>query len=255
MGRAKIAALELIKRLDDQKRLDFHLPPEVADAKFSTDYLFGKARGKMFGTLVCQRKDGTMLTLKAFSGQYNGEWEVEGWAPPLFDLKAWHRVQDDTEKEIKKIGLQISALDKANPHRADLIQKRKTLSRALMSEIHQLYTLHNFRYERRPLMEVYNGKNGIPNGTADCCGPKLLNFAAQHRLKPLGLAEFYYGRQSKQGRRRHGRFYPACQDKCAPILGYMLCGIEHPMPSTEGMTSETNPNYLTPPNDENSLSR
>ena len=225
IGSADIAARALIQKLDREKRVDLHLPPEKADSRFSIDYLFGEARGKMFGVMICQRGDGSVMTVKAFSGQYNGEWEIEGWAPPLFDLQTWHRVNDDTEKEIKKIGMQIDALEETSSHQTKLASKRKRLSRELMEEIHQLYALHNFRSECRPLSVVYTGKNGIPNGTADCCGPKLLNFAARNNLLPLGLAEFYYGRKNKQGSRIHGMFYPSCKDKCAPILGFMLCGL------------------------------
>jgi hypothetical protein len=225
MAGAKIAALELIKQLDRDKRLDGHVPPEKSDPRFSTDYLFGKARGKMFGILVCQRADGSILTLKSFSGQYNGACKITGWVPPLFDLQQWHKVNDAAEKEIKNMGVTINALAPASPRARELVRQRKKQSQALMKKIHQLYTLYNFRSQCRPLLEAYTGQAGIPNGTADCCGPKLLNFAARNNLLPLGIAEFYYGRQSKQGSRIHGNFYPSCQDKCAPILGYMLCGL------------------------------
>lgn len=225
MGPAKNAALKLIKQLDRKKRLDFHTPPEGADSRFSTNYLFGDARGKMFGVMVCQRKDGSTLTVKSFSGQYNGAWKIKGWAPPLFDLQLWHKVNDDTEKEIKNLGTQIDELDKTSSQGKELIKRRSKLSRELMKEIHQLYRLNNFRSQCRPLVKIFNGKNGIPNGTADCCGPKLLNYAAINNLMPLGLAEFYYGRPNKQGNRIHGNFYPSCREKCEPILGFMLCGL------------------------------
>ena len=229
MERAKTAALDLIERLDREKRLDFHVPPGQADPRFSTDYLFGKARGKMFGVMVCRRADGTVLTVKSFSGQYNGQWHIDGWAPPLFDLQQWHRVNDDTEKEIKRMGAKIDALEKTSPRAGELIQRSKSRSRELMKALHQIYTLHNFRSERRTLADAYTGENGIPNGTADCCAPKLLDFAARNALLPLGLAEFYYGRPNKQGDRIHGTFYPSCPDKCAPILGFMLCGLQDRM--------------------------
>ena len=225
MGGAKIAALELIQQLDREKRLDGHLPPEQADPRFSTDYLFGAARGKMFGILECRRADNSVMTVKSFSGQYNGQWEIDGWVPPLFDLRRWHKVNDDTEKEIKRIGAKIHALGQTSSRANELVRQRKQLSRHLMKALHQLYTLHNFRSERRALAQAYTGSNGIPNGTADCCAPKLLNFAARNNLRPLGLAEFYYGRQNKQGNRIHGHFYPSCRNKCAPILGFMLCGL------------------------------
>lgn len=225
-GKAKYAALELIARLDREKRLDFNLPPDKADPRYCTRYLFGKARGKMFGAMVCRRADGSELTVKAFSGQYNGSWALDGWAPPVFDLYQWHLVNDGVEKEIKNIGRQFNALDPNSDRAKDLSAKRAQLSRTLMKALHRLYTLHNFRSQSRPLAKAFLGDNGLPNGTADCCGPKLLNYAARNNLQPVGLAEFYYGRSNRQGTRHHGRFYPSCREKCQPILGFMLCGLK-----------------------------
>lgn len=39
------------------------------------------------------------------------------------------------------------------------------------------------------------------------------------------MAEFWYGAATTDGRRRHGGFYPACIEKCAPILSFMLQGL------------------------------
>lgn len=218
--------MELIGQLDREKRLDLHLPVEKSDPRFSTAYLFGDARGKMFGVMVCRRIDGTEVVLKSYSGQYNGVWQIEGWAPPLFDLRQWRRVNEGPEKEIKRLGREI---DTAGPHSRrgrELAHRRKECSRKLMGALHGVYTLHNFRTRALPLEAAFTGGNGIPNGTADCCGPKLLNFAARHHLLPLGMAEFYYGRPNRQGTRRHGRFYAPCRNKCGPILGFMLCGLD-----------------------------
>ncbi len=226
MGKAKSAALELIRQLDRTRRLGRPLPIEKPDPRLSTGYLFGKARGKMFGVMVCRQTDGTEVILKSFSGQYNGLWEIEGWAPPLFDLQHWHRVNDDPEREIKRLGLEIDSAGPDNPHGRELIRKRKERSQELMKALHGLYTLHNFRSQARLLAEVFTGGNGIPNGAADCCAPKLLNYAARHHLLPLGMAEFYYGRPNRQGTRHHGQFYPPCHGKCGPILGFMLCGLD-----------------------------
>lgn len=225
MGGAQAVAVELISQLDREKRIDFHAPPDSADPRFTTDYLFGKARGKMFGVMTCQRADGALLTLKAFSGQYNGAWQMQGWAPPLFDMQQWHQVNDPAEAEIKKMGARIDTLDPTSTQATAMIRQRAERSRSLMKALHQLYTLHNFRSQSGSLVQAYTGANGIPNGTGDCCGPKLLNEAARNNLRPLGLAEFYYGKSNKQGNRKHKQFYPSCQDKCAAILGYMLCGL------------------------------
>lgn len=228
-GSSRKYALELMAQLETQKRIDFWrgsgLSAQVAEAgnpsnnSFSTDYLFGEARGQMFGVLECKDGSGNTVVLKAFSCQYNGEWQIDGWVPPILDVNEFHRLSDPVDREIKQLDRLIA--ENKNP---ELIQKRKALSQDLMKQIHGLYLLTNFRGETRPMTEVFQG--GIPTGAGDCCAPKLLNYAAKNGLRPLGLSEFYWGRENRSGTRRHGEFYPACAEKCQPILGFMLCGRE-----------------------------
>jgi len=84
--------------------------------------------------------------------------------------------------------------------------------------------LYSSSLETRPLTELLSGN--IPTGAGECCAPKLLNYAALNGLKPVGLSEFYWGKENKSGTRQHKQFYPACVEKCQPILGFMLCGAE-----------------------------
>ncbi len=191
----------------------------LATSTFSTDYLFGEARGQMFGVLECADCFGNIVVLKAFSCQYDGEWLVDGWVPPILDVHEFYRFSDPVDREIKQLDRLI--VENKNP---ELIQKRKALSQDLMKQIHALYLLTNFRGKTKPMTEVFKG--GIPTGAGDCCAPKLLNYAAKNGLKPLGLSEFYWGRENRSGTRKHGEFYPACAEKCQPILGFMLCGSE-----------------------------
>ena len=225
-GLARQHCLELMKTLDEKKRIDLALPDKEANPRYSTEYLYGKARGQMFGVMVYRKPDGFISALKAFSGQYDGVWEVKGWAPPLFDVHAFNTISHDVEKRIKQLGRQIDKLDVASPDKKKLTRQRKNLSQHLMKDIHSLYRLTNFQGETRSLYDVFTGANGIPTGTGDCCAPKLLNFAAKNDLRPLGLAEFYWGRENRLGSRMHGRFYPSCEGKCQPILGFLLCGLE-----------------------------
>jgi len=225
-GQAPRHCLELMQLLETHKRIDLHVSAAEAEPRFSTDYLFGAARGQMFGCLVCRGPNGAEVVLRAFSGQYDGIWEVPGWVGPLCAVDEFATLNNQPEREIKELGRRIATLPKHTRERQELVRVRRELSRALMREIHGLYTLPNFRGARRPLAEVFLGKGGMPTGTGDCCAPKLLNHAARHGLVPLGLAEFYWGRENRSGRRQHGRFYPSCPDKCAPILGFMLCGLE-----------------------------
>src|SRR6185369_9108881 len=44
--------------------------------------------GKMFGVLVVAAPDGRIGYLRGFSGMLDGQWQVAGFVPPLFDLAA-----------------------------------------------------------------------------------------------------------------------------------------------------------------------
>lgn len=226
-GTSKKSSLALIKRLDEQQSIHFSTHGDKNRDYLSTLPLLGEARGKMFGVLDCLTKDKRPVSLYAFSGQFNGEWLVEGWVPPLFNVDTFHDLTYHTEKEIKAITREIA---NTKPHTDEWLQLRKirrSLSQSLMKKIHSLYRLTNFKGETKPLVEVFRGKNNIPTGTGDCCAPKLLNFAALHNLQPMGISEFFYGRETKSGSYSHGTFSSSCQEKCASILGFMLCGLDN----------------------------
>jgi hypothetical protein len=192
----------------------------------STDWLFGPARGKMFGVMECIQLDGTTTLLHAFSGQYNGCWLAGGWVPPLFDVGAFLALSEAIEPQIKALGKEI---DRHNEHGTKwlaLRKERRNLSRQLMKDFRDLYRFTNFRGEMAGLSDVFVGKTGIPTGTGDCCAPKLLNYAARLQLRPVGLAEFYWGKENLSGTRQHASFSGSCMEKCMPILGFMLCGLD-----------------------------
>ena len=220
------ACRELMARLEREGSIDLFGDASVPDPGLGTDYLFGPARGKMFGILEGRGPDGRHILLHAFSGQYNGRWLVEGWAPPLFDTAAFEAVYTPAEKRIKELGREIDKLRDDTENLARLRRQRIELSRRLMRDLHQLYRLGNFRGEQLAMGEAFLGPGGMPTGTGDCCAPKLLATALRLGLTPLGLSEFYWGRENRSGTRTHGSFSPACPEKCAPILGFMLCGLE-----------------------------
>jgi hypothetical protein len=217
--------MRLCNRLENQQTIALteHLP---AGLDLSIAPLFGEERGKMFGVLECLDPDGKPVWLYGFSGQFNGNWEVPGWAPPLFDVDAFHRLNDPVEKEIKRLGQEIDSPEPSLDHRSELVAKRRALARQLMRDIHALYRLHNFSGESANLDQAFNGTGGKPTGTGDCCAPKLLNLAARQGLVPLSLAEFYFGRENRSKSRQHGEFYPPCREKCFPILGFLMCGAD-----------------------------
>jgi len=220
------SCLELMAELDRAGRLDFEVKDVSVDSRFSTSSLFGDCRGKMFGVMVARSLDAGMVVLRAFSGQYNGVWEVPGWVEPVFDPAEFHQVHDDAEKKIKQLGLLIDREEIDSSEQQHLILVRKQLSQRLMGAIHGLYQFRNFAGQRASLREIFPPVKGIPAGTGDCCAPKLLQYAVKHRLIPLGLAEFYWGKSNRSGSRCHGTFYSSCRSKCYPVLGFILCGLE-----------------------------
>lgn len=222
---ARNVCAELIKQLEKQKRIDFSVALSEADPAFGIDYLFGPARGQMFGVLVCQTAKGELGYLKAFSCQYNGRWLAPGWVPPVFEHDNLIPYQRKIEARIKELGGELERHELGSPRHQGIKRQRKNLSRELMEHIHDQYELRNYAYEKRPLKSFFYPR-GIPTGTADCCAPKLINFAVKNGLYPLGMAEFFWGKENKSGTRGHGVFYPPCEDKCSPILGFMLRGTE-----------------------------
>ncbi len=221
-GRARGYCLELMAELEKNGRIDLHAPEQDADPRLSLDYIKGEARGQMFGVLECLGQDDQIIILKAFSGQYNGAWNVDGWVPPLLDVEKFYSLVGNADKQIKDLGKEIDALPDSIK-RQGLIRERKNMSQKLMKEIHALYRVHNFRSEVRSLSDLF--ESGIPTGAGDCCAPKLLNEAAKRKLMPMSLAEIFWGRTNRSGTRQQGEFYTPCAEKCQPVLGFMLCGI------------------------------
>jgi len=220
---ARREARRLIKRFEEHKSIASQ--PEHFDLPgLSTGPLFGAPRGKMFGVLECLSNDGKPIWLYAFSGQYNGYWQVPGWAPPLFDVDRFHRINDPEEKLIKAMTRQIEQQPDASAA-AELKSERTKRCRQLMKDIHDLYVLNNFRGESATFDEVVGSGCNKPTGLGDCCAPKLLSCAAMLRLKPVSLAEFYFGRPNRSHSRHHKHLYAPCTDKCGPLLGFLLCGI------------------------------
>ncbi|ALF52673.1 pseudouridine synthase [Nostoc piscinale CENA21] len=110
----------------------------------------------------------------------------------------------------------------------ELKQQRKTLSRQLQTEMHAAYSLMNFFGQSLTLQQLM--PDGLPTGTGDCCAPKLLHYAATHHLKPLAMAEFWWGKSS--GDKVQGEFYEACAERCQPLMGFLLSGMKPNPPLT-----------------------
>lgn len=106
----------------------------------------------------------------------------------------------------------------------NLKEERKAKSAALQQQLFENYSFLNQYGQIKSIGEIFNGNP--PAGAGECAAPKLLHYAFEHGLKPIALAEFWWGQSPKSEVRKHQQFYPACTGKCEPILGHMLSGIE-----------------------------
>ena len=136
------------------------------------------------------------------------------------DQDALRAIRSAHREAIHPITEKVTALEE---QLLQLKRSRRDVSAQLNHTLQSACVLNNFTGTAKPLMEVFLNK-GVPTGAGDCCAPKLLHYAATHGLTPLGLAEFWLGAPKSQGR-VDGHFYPACEEKCTPLLGFMLCGL------------------------------
>ena len=252
-GNSRRYALELMTELEQNKRIDFD--SSDPEPLFSTDCLWGKRGGQMFGVLEGVDAGGEIVVLRAFSGQFNTRWQAEGWVSPTFDLDGYYRILPEIQSAVQQMTDDIDCCK----HKAELCKikfedairsddrakqkdcrrqmqealkaidlskkNRRTYSQSMMFVVQDLYQLHNFKGNQRSILNVFYEERGVPIGSGDCCAPKLLHAAAQKGLTPLGLTEFYFGKENKSSTRFHKEFYPSCKSKCEPILGYILCGL------------------------------
>lgn len=76
-------------------------------------------------------------------------------------------------------------------HIDELKARRKMMSEALQERIFRLFVVTNAHGERRDLVEVFKPLGTLPPaGAGECCAPRLLNYAFNHNLRPVCMAEF-----------------------------------------------------------------
>ncbi|WP_284192292.1 RluA family pseudouridine synthase [Vibrio zhanjiangensis] len=111
--------------------------------------------------------------------------------------------------------------------REKLKEQRKTLSNTLQHKLFEQYRFLNICSQEKSLNAIFEGTNNPtpPAGAGECAAPKLLQHAFKHKLKPLAMAEFWWGSSPVSEIRQHRKFYPSCHSKCQPILGHMLKGM------------------------------
>jgi tRNA pseudouridine32 synthase/23S rRNA pseudouridine746 synthase len=184
--------------------------------------------GKMFGVLVVE--DGF---LAAYSGLLAGRNDWDYFVPPVYDAQQPDGYFKTKEREISQLSTLNCQLSIVN---CQLDAKRREMSQELQLWLFHQYQLLNARGETKDLVDIwqsYYNKEKLrrkfplpPGGTGDCCAPKLLQYAYQRGLKPVCMAEFWWGPSTKTELRQHLNYYPACRGKCKPILTWMLQGLD-----------------------------
>lgn len=127
--------------------------------------------------------------------------------------------------------IEMEAMRQAEKEKTDTL---KTLRRQ-KSDFLQRWLFSNFRMrnamgETKDLLQIaqwYNNSPVLPPaGSGECCEPKLLQYAFANGLHPESMAMFWWGKSPKNEVRHHLAFYPACNNKCKPILLWMLQGVD-----------------------------
>ncbi len=110
---------------------------------------------------------------------------------------------------------------------AFLKSERKRISANLQQTLFEKFQFLNQQKESKALIEIFNNPEiKPPAGAGECAAPKLLQFAFLNDLKPICMAEFWWGISPNSAIRKHKNYYPACQSRCKPILNHMLKGIK-----------------------------
>lgn len=160
--------------------------------------------------LLCQTLTGEAVN-QALE-ELNNQSRLEG-----IQKRQFKRQRDAVLQPIKQL------ISEADAQIRELKKQRQELSRQLQTQMHAVYSLTNFSGQSLTLQQLMPA--GLPTGTGDCCAPKLLHYAAIHNLKPLAMAEFWWGKSSVKGDKIVGEFYEACVERCQPIMGFLLSGI------------------------------
>lgn len=141
--------------------------------------------------------------------------------------------------QLNTIAEKINIIEK---QKEEIKLKRKSKSASLQRKLFDQYHFLNARGDRKSVLAIFEDFNQIlpPAGAGECAAPKLLQYAYQEGLKPLSIAEFWWGSSPSSEIRKHKHFYPACKNKCEPILGHMLQGLDvEPNPLLENIAIDT----------------
>ncbi|GAB7258088.1 RluA family pseudouridine synthase [Polaribacter sp. OB-PA-B3] len=109
---------------------------------------------------------------------------------------------------------------------SELKKSRKEKSNYLQQTLFSKYAFLNKDKDSKNLLDIFNDPAvKPPAGSGECSAPKLLQYAFKNDLRPITMAEFWWGISPNSAIRKHKNYYPACQSRCKPILSHMLKGV------------------------------
>ena len=210
-------AEEVAKALLEKLRKQKSVSDEDESGQFLVEDVYDQQTGgKMIGVLLCETTTTTTTTserkvLKAFSGQWMGEWVVPGWCPPLARLTHDSLEYIEEREKIENLSEEIKKLEKEEASwsssgssgtaasavtETELKTKRKNMSRALLERIWDSYSLPSFRKERK-MSESDDDDNS--NNSNSSSSSNSSSDIKNNRRKPmeLNIRKCYYGDASK----------------------------------------------------------
>ncbi len=192
----------------------------------------GSIIGKMFGVLVVKTSENELGYLAAFSGKLAGGNHHSKFVPPVFDSLHQNSFLNNGMAELSRINEEIKKAetikDEDQKESISILKiARRIHSKALQNELFNNYNFLNQKGEEKSLNQIFKAASykNPPAGAGECAGPKLLQYAFQHQMKPLAIAEFWWGQSPKSDQWKHGHYYPCCREKCQPIFAHMLEGL------------------------------
>lgn len=195
----------------------------ITSVSSSWAYDFRSRQGKMFGVLVIQKAANDYAYIGTVSGRLARNSVCDNFIPSVFDDSVDDFFMDRGMTELTDL---CNAIDKTTDKTeiSALKASRKQKSIALQKQLFDNYQFLNTLGAEKSLLQIFEDSTygNPPSAAGECAAPKLLQYAFEHQLKPIAIAEFWWGNPLKNKERKHKCFYPACKDRCKPLLEYML---------------------------------
>lgn len=223
--------LNKLNRIIDQKENSLHLKQliiELDEEKKTSTLALKEAKLKM-----AEAKKTRQIKRDEAENNPNKESIIELLINESQTEKSkFNKLKKECKNRVEAIQLKIAD---CNQEIYELKQVRKNQSAQLQKQIFDSYLFLNGKGNEKSASAIFKETDAKfpPAGAGDCCAPKLLQYAFQNQLKPVAIAEFWWGRSPKKEIRKHGYYYPACKSKCEPILAHMLKGLDLETPKQE----------------------